>query len=540
MAPAIGKLMIEPGKTIGGKYRLLRKLDEGGMGVVFEAEHLSIGGRVAVKFLHADYSYDSSSLIRFQREARAAAAIGHEAIVDIYDLDSTDDGSPYIVMELLKGQTLRQRLAIEPQLELPFASYIACQVLSALAAAHAQKIVHRDLKPENIFLVEGSSLLPHIKLLDFGISCAMEGSSPTEEKVTRLTRTGVLLGTPEYMSPEQARGAREVGYLSDIYSMGLIIYECVTGNLAFSGVNYNEIIARILTVEPLPPSESRADLPPEFEAAIVNSMAKAPDQRIQSATELFSLLLPFVDDKVVGSITLPDGLSVEDIEELSSTDKYPAKSDTVVNTDPVFLTPNGQTKIYDGASADKQHRPMFIMLLSAMGLVALLLTLYFVVIRGPNQDEQSDQIVGVAPPDDAGPVKTSRLIGDAAASSEPPEKILIELIGLPTSASVFVDNMLVKTNPLQFVKGSPMFNLRIEAEGYETYRRMITPDTTRSHEVGMELLDPIIVSPEQKAKSAPWIRPRGKGKSPDSKAAVDSGAAQKVQKGQKGYQPHEW
>lgn len=539
MVPAIGDIVTSAGETIGGKYRLVRKLDEGGMGFVYEAEHLSIGGRVAVKFLHADYSYDASSLERFRREARSAAAIGHDAIIDVYDMDSTDDGLPYIVMELLKGQTLRQRLANEPQLELPFVAYIACQVLSALAAAHAQKIVHRDLKPENIFLVEGSSIVPSVKLLDFGISYAMEGSSPTEEKVTRLTRSGVLLGTPEYMSPEQARGIREVGYLSDIYSMGLIIYECLTGNLAFSGVNYNEIIARILTTEPLPPSEVRADLPPELEAAVVKSIVKDPKERIQSATELFCLLLPYVDDKVVGSVTFPDGLTAEDVESLKATDKYPMSSDTVQDMVPIILTPKGQTGTLARSSLDSR-RLFYLTMLAVVGGAVIALTILF-FREAPQQREHPDGPAAVAVvPMDADLETSHDTVVDAATNDEAAEKVLIELSGLPAGARVFVNDVPIDTNPLQFVKGSPMFTLKIEAEGYETYRRMLTPDASRSHEVGMELLDPFVVSPGKWTKRAPWTRPLGNKIPPTSKTRVDAGPAKQVQKVQKEYHPHEW
>ena len=195
------------GQVLGGRLRLTRLLGAGGMGSVYEAEHVTIGARAAVKLLHPEYASRADAIKRFQREAQSAASIGHENIVKVTDDGQAPNGAPYLVMELLPGESLADRLDAEPKPGLAFTAYVACQVLSGLAAAHDARIVHRDLKPENI--------------LDFGlskvISAGIFGTEPT-----RITKTGVVFGTPEYMSPEHARGARDVDHRTDLYAMGVV------------------------------------------------------------------------------------------------------------------------------------------------------------------------------------------------------------------------------------------------------------------------------------------------------------------------------
>jgi serine/threonine-protein kinase len=303
--PEIGELVVK-------KYRLERLLGTGGMASVFEAVHVHIGKRVAIKFLRPDLWTDAEQLNRFHREAQAAAAVGHEGIIDIFDLGVSDDGAPFLVMELLEGHSLGDRLAFEGRLSVSRASYITCQVLSALDAAHRAGVVHRDLKPDNIFLVDRGAALPGVKLLDFGISRVTGVGSGDLESI-RLTQTGALLGTPVYMSPEQAQGLSDIDHSTDIYSATAVFYESLTGRPPLTAENYNALIARILTDTIPPPSRWRDDLPVELEDVIQRGLAKDRDDRYRRAGLMLRELLPFLDEGAESWISLPD-FSDEPIE----------------------------------------------------------------------------------------------------------------------------------------------------------------------------------------------------------------------------------
>ncbi len=264
-------------QILGGKYRIERVLGEGGMGAVYLAENLDIGRKVAIKLLHAKFDAESEVARRFRLEARAAAAIGHPGIVDVLDLGVTDAGEPFIVMERLDGETLGAKLAKGGALSARDAVGIVCEVLLALGAAHDKHIVHRDLKPENLFLCERPER--RTKILDFGIS-----KFATDD--LSLTRTGTVMGTPLYMSPEQARDAKGIGPASDLYSVGAILYEALSGRPPFSGNSYNEVIANIL-MEPHPPL---VNVPPPLAAVVDRLLDKDPARRPGSATEAIAAL----------------------------------------------------------------------------------------------------------------------------------------------------------------------------------------------------------------------------------------------------------
>ncbi len=292
--------MTKTGLVLDGKYRLVRKLGEGGMGAVFEANHLQIDKRVAVKLLLPQYATDVSVVMRFEAEAKAAAAVGHPGIIDVYDLGGASDGSPYLVMEYLEGQSLEDLLEERVKLDLQTVAYIVSGVLSALAAVHEAGIVHRDLKPDNIFLMDVGRPLPEVKLLDFGISKFLDTSG-----VGKLTKTGTIMGTPHYMSPEQARGAEDLDHRVDIYAVGAIMYECLTGEVPFPAKNYNAIMAKILS-DPIPRvTDSVPLVPSELEEVILRAMEKDRTRRIDSAEALLAEVVPFVDDAAKTHISLP-------------------------------------------------------------------------------------------------------------------------------------------------------------------------------------------------------------------------------------------
>jgi len=278
------------GQVLGGKYRAIRVLGEGGMGSVYECEHVSLHRHVAVKVLHPAQAKKKSSLARFHHEAHVAGAIGHANICEIYDMGELPNGSPFLVMELLLGETLADRIASEGALPFDDIVEILAQVLSGLIAAHEKGIIHRDIKPENVFLVRRSGAKPMVKLLDFGISKVAGGNDEL-----RLTRTGMVMGTPFYMSPEQARGDRNLDPRVDIYATGVMMYEALTGKRPFSAPNYNALLVQILTTNPRPPSELRPAIPDALEAFCLHAMNRSRDKRFQSALEMQRELLALRD-----------------------------------------------------------------------------------------------------------------------------------------------------------------------------------------------------------------------------------------------------
>jgi serine/threonine-protein kinase len=273
------------GKTIGGKYVVRSVLGEGGMGTVFEAEHITIGRSVAVKVLHPNQARKKDAVRRFHQEARAAGAIGHPNICEVYDLGTLDDGSPYLVMERLQGETLADRIAAEGGLPFDDVIDILTQVLSGLVAAHEKGIVHRDIKPENVFLTRRVGCPPICKLLDFGVSKVIGSLIGGKEEDLELTRTGMVMGTPYYMSPEQARGDRNLDARVDLYACGVILYEALTGRRPFTAANYNALLLQILSTKPKPARELRPALPAGFDAVLDKAMARSRDDRYRSAAE---------------------------------------------------------------------------------------------------------------------------------------------------------------------------------------------------------------------------------------------------------------
>ncbi len=273
------------GKTVEGRYRVRGILGEGGMGTVFEAEHITLGRSVAIKVLHSAHATKKDSIRRFQQEARAAGAIGHPNICGVIDLGTLDDGSPYIVMERLLGETLADRVASEGGLPFEDVIDILIQVLSGLVAAHEQQIVHRDIKPENIFLTQRVGCPPLVKLLDFGVSKMTGRAGAFRAEDLALTRTGMVMGTPFYMAPEQARGERDLDARVDLYACGVILYEALTGRRPFTAANYNALLVQILTASPRPATELRPALPPGFDVVIDKAMARRRDDRYATASD---------------------------------------------------------------------------------------------------------------------------------------------------------------------------------------------------------------------------------------------------------------
>jgi len=268
------------GRVLDGTYQIVRPLARGGMGEIYEAVHARLGGkRYAIKVLHPVFASNEEVFRRFRREAEIASQLGHDHIVEVQDFNVTPDSVPYMVMELLEGEDLAARIERGP-LPLVHVVHIVDQVASALAAAHQAGIVHRDLKPQNIFLTKRRGSDEFVKVLDFGISKMQDSSSV-------ITRDQSLMGTPFYMSPEQAMGmVRDVDARTDVFALGAIIWEMVTGEMAFASDTIPGALYRVVHEEPRAAHELRRELPPGASALLARAMAKDRDARIASAQDL--------------------------------------------------------------------------------------------------------------------------------------------------------------------------------------------------------------------------------------------------------------
>lgn len=318
------------GQTLDGKYRLDSRLGQGGMGAIYRATHLMLGKQVAVKLIKPELVTSPDIVVRFQREARAASNLNHPNIAAAYDLGQTQDGTLYIAMELVNGPSLKDEIRATGPIAVDRIVRILRHVGSALALAHRHGIIHRDLKPHNIMLATDNGL-EVAKLLDFGIAKTFDDAS------TQLTATGFLLGTPQYMSPEQAAG-RTIDGRSDLYSLGIILYEMLVGEVPFTDPSTPAVLVKHLSELPKPPSIRRPDIgvSPELEGIALRLLAKDPDDRFQTADDFIAAL----PDK--GTATMPMR------QELESTMVLPgpgvpgaaAKLTPPAASDPTVLTPS--------------------------------------------------------------------------------------------------------------------------------------------------------------------------------------------------------
>ncbi|HEX8790522.1 MAG TPA: serine/threonine-protein kinase, partial [Polyangiaceae bacterium] len=279
---------LAPGSIVGGRFVLERKLGEGGMGVVWAARHAVTRKAVAIKMLRADKAGNDRVRHRFIREARAASAVQHPNIIEIHDVIELENGAPAMVMDLLDGESLGDLLERAPKLSIEELAPIMLQVVSAVGSAHVAGVVHRDLKPDNIFLVRQGGAVS-VRVLDFGIAKVIAGDD--EPGVSHgLTNTGALLGTPFYMSPEQAFGEKTIGPRADVWAIGIILHECLSGRRPTEAENVGQIL-RIITHDEIPSLRVAAPEVPSDVADLVDRMLRRnPDHRPRSLVSAYDVL----------------------------------------------------------------------------------------------------------------------------------------------------------------------------------------------------------------------------------------------------------
>ena len=465
------------GTTLLERYSVNRKIGQGGMGAVYEATHTLIGKRVAVKVLLNKYAGREQVVARLEQEARLASSIGHEHIIDITDFGQTHDGRTFVVMEFLDGESLADCLAREGPLPETRILQIAQQIASALAAAHAKGIVHRDVKPENVFLLRRKDQ-DFVKVVDFGISKSLRTTSPGEEESPRLTQTGMVLGTPLYMSPEQARGDEHLDHRIDIYALGVIMYELATGKVPFLGSNYLSIISQVLNDEPPPPRQLRRDLSEEVEAIILKSLDKDRDRRYRDVQELLADITAVLDD--------------------------PSRS-------------TQRAKIVPPRRRVPRSGLRILGWIAGVSVVAAAVAVTVSMTMGSSGDAKAPAVV----PIDAGPV----VVVDAAPATPPVvELVKIPIDTLPTGATIYEGGRVIGKTPTFYE--APVDNDKIvlvaSLAGYDdtsfTINPIVDKKRTAENPVRVELRKPKRTGPPQGIRRPPTS---GTAAEPDSGGGGD-------------------
>ena len=478
---------------LDGKYELVRLLGTGGMGTVYEARHVILGKRVAVKFLHSGYASDEAVVQRFFREAQAAAAIGHKNIIDVMDVAVTSEGVPYLVMEYLEGESLGSLIARRNRVDVAAACGIMEPVLLALGAAHQTGIVHRDLKPDNIFLAHREGAPPQVKLIDFGISKHTRGTGETN-----LTQAGSVLGTPCYMSPEQAAGG-EVDARSDLWSAGVILHELLTGEPPFDGDNVNMILAAVLTKEVPRPTTRFADFPIEAEQIVMRALARDRDHRFSSAAEMLEWLRSINsfqerhDGLTLAAVGMERDVASGDLGTPSPRIRTSVAAEVLgqmavrgtLKSGEDFqradsAPPNRGTQQAwsdsQGAAAVPQKRQRWLWAVAAtiVVAVAVVVVVRFIVF--------SPKVSTAVP-----------LVASSVVASPPSQEVSsaksttarIDLRGVPDGSTVMVDDALQTANLFTLPISDKPIMISVEHPDYHPYRTEITPSENMALEVPM-------------------------------------------------------
>ncbi|MDB4943048.1 MAG: serine/threonine protein kinase [Labilithrix sp.] len=442
------------GRTLDGRYLVEQLLGEGGMGVVYLGRHKVIDKRVAIKILRGDMAADAEMVERFLNEARAASSIGNPHIVDISDFGNLEDGSTYFVMEFLDGQGLGRLMTDLTVIPVPRLLHIAKQIAQGLAAAHARGIVHRDLKPDNVMLIPRGTDRDFVKVLDFGIAKVNSESG-------RLTRAGSVFGTPHYMSPEQAAGV-PVDHRTDIYSLGVILYEMAAGKVPFDADNFMGILTQHMYKSPAPIRALMPlpqDVPPGLDAIVLKALSKRVEHRYQSMDEVIHDLTLVEHGQVPAAVQ----------EMMGRSGGFNVPADYFRK-----LPPGGPAMLPATPSA----RPRNVMLKGAIGGGIVLVLGALAVVGFYGASKAGPKVDRAAEPAATAPAVTASSPTTAAAPD--PAVRQVQVVTFPTDATVFVGSKSYGAAPVTIgVPANEPVTVRIEHAGYVTKEKVLAGDKAR-------------------------------------------------------------
>ncbi|HVV15902.1 MAG TPA: serine/threonine-protein kinase [Polyangia bacterium] len=456
-----------------GNYRVLRLLGEGGMGVVYLAQHPVIGRKVAIKLLHAALARDPDIVSRFFNEARAIHMIAHENIVEILDFGQTTDGQPYFIMEHLEGESLSEAVSRGPmavdQVEL-----IGVQMCRALGAAHAKGIVHRDLKPHNVQLGmktddSGADGALQVKILDFGVAKIL--ATPDGAQSVK-TRTGSLMGTPLYMSPEQCKGAGVLDHRTDIYSLGVMLFEMIAGRPPFVAEGVGELFAKHMLEDPPSLLELAPATPPHMAAAIMKALAKEPADRFQSMDELRKAL--------IGEVKLPASPPRAGARraELGSA---PASSPRAATT-----LSSASSELDDSAMAPARTRKLVI----AGGAAVAAVLLIALLMPKKHPSASPPPVAATSPAPEPAPAPAAGPAPEAVAAKPDSKTVTIRFEADPPGAHVLdeKDGKDLGAVPIevQLPKGGEPSKYKLRLTGYREVPLTATPTADRTMHVVLD------------------------------------------------------
>jgi serine/threonine protein kinase len=477
-----------------GNYQALSLLGEGGMGAVYLAEHPGIGRRVAIKVLRKEMDHDPQLLTRFLNEARAANAIRHPNIIEVLDSGTTERGASYLVMELLEGESLSARIKRLARLDERSAIEIAMQTAAGLGAAHAKGIIHRDLKPDNLFVIpeESDAARERVKILDFGIAKLhmLAGDS-------LKTRTGTLMGTPVYMSPEQCLGTKEVDHRSDIYSLGIIIYEMLAGRTPFVSEGFGELLSMHLHEMPGSLRALAPQVTAEVEFAVMRMLAKKPDERYQSMADVRAALAV--------AAGLPHTVVPE--HKLGTTDQFGVRATLAAHAaenkprtlSPTTLTPGGlEASELPEVTLKVRRKPWTAIGIASGLVVASLLAAVFL--------RQGQAPVSPRPTNITQPTQPSE--SQTVVLPKAPVAVRVRLESTPTGARVVrvSDGAVLGTTPetIELRPSSESLPLRFEKEGFAAASREASQSADSTVSVVLE-----VEKPGKAPKKHGPVKPRG-------------------------------
>jgi serine/threonine-protein kinase len=459
--PKLGLLLL-------GRYRIVQKLGEGGMGAVYEGQHELIGKRLAIKCLHAQFATNPEIVERFYREAQSATAVGNEHIIEVTDVGTFDDGAPFIVMEFLEGIELAKLIEQEGSLSISRLVHIVTQVCGALSAAHARGIVHRDMKPENIYLIRRGADSDFVKVLDFGVSKVRDASDSMGAHA--LTRTGMAIGTPYYMPPEQAQGVRDLDHRADIYAVGVILYQGLTGHLPFDAESYPALLLKIVSERPAPLRVFRNDLPEALESLVLKAMARDRSDRFQTTQELADALQRF---------SVLQTMPPESMSRRSAVSAIPQTTPFVTAHDQPMTREPSSLPTAPGAS-----RPWLVP--AAIGAVAITGVVVWLARGKPEPTESLLRPAAVVSQAAVVPgVPAEPVVARAAEPQQRPEEavpreVQVKISVTPSDARIFIGDQEFP-NPMDAFRPRSLdpIRIRVEAKGHETVEQLAIFDQSR-------------------------------------------------------------